>query len=428
MQLYSKIGINKITISIVFLLTVKLSMVYGQNNNSPYSQLGLGDLEKSNFDRGSSMGHCGVALQSGKYFFTSNPASLAMLDDKFFTLEMAVSNKNITYKGNSIKENSNKTSDAQWKKLMFGMKLKPYWGGAIGILPYSNSNYSFQSPKSIDGQSQTVPALYQGTGSVNNFFLTNSFKINKKLAIGINSSYYFGQLSQSESLFTGVSGLADSPLVTTRNINIGSVRFKTGIQYSFNFLKNFKATLGATYSKNGNFKGNKELTVNNGNTIIKNEKNFGVNYYYAPNDITTGFAINQADRFTYSFEYGFQDWSKSNSKGIGYEIVNADRKSIGFEYSKKQTFRNLKYEKYCLQAGGFERNTYIKVNGQQIKEAGITFGMGMNAIKSNLGVQLSFEIGRRGATESGLIQENYFQVCLITSYRDFWFVKAKQYD
>ena len=38
-----------------------------QNNTSPYSLIGIGDIEKSSFDRTSGMGHAGVALSSNRY-------------------------------------------------------------------------------------------------------------------------------------------------------------------------------------------------------------------------------------------------------------------------------------------------------------------------------------------------------------------------
>jgi hypothetical protein len=56
---------NKVTSISVFFAIVVASLgskqAMAQNNTSPYSMLGIGDLEKSNFDRTSGMGHAGVA-------------------------------------------------------------------------------------------------------------------------------------------------------------------------------------------------------------------------------------------------------------------------------------------------------------------------------------------------------------------------------
>ena len=60
-----------------------------QNNSSPYSIIGIGDIEKSSFDRTSGMGHAGVALSSNRYIYQANPASYAALDQHFFHFEAA---------------------------------------------------------------------------------------------------------------------------------------------------------------------------------------------------------------------------------------------------------------------------------------------------------------------------------------------------
>lgn len=66
---------------------VNSSNVFAQNNASPYSIVGIGDIEKSSFDRTSAMGHAGVALSSdatNRFLYHANPASYSGLQDKFF--------------------------------------------------------------------------------------------------------------------------------------------------------------------------------------------------------------------------------------------------------------------------------------------------------------------------------------------------------
>ena len=50
---------------------------FAQNTASPYSILGIGDIEKSYFDKTSAMGHAGIALTSDRSVLLSNPASLS---------------------------------------------------------------------------------------------------------------------------------------------------------------------------------------------------------------------------------------------------------------------------------------------------------------------------------------------------------------
>ncbi|MFY8128077.1 MAG: hypothetical protein ACOVMM_06845, partial [Chitinophagaceae bacterium] len=50
-----------------------------QNNSSPYSIMGIGDIEKSSLDRTSGTGHAGVAMYSDRYMIAANPASYVNL-------------------------------------------------------------------------------------------------------------------------------------------------------------------------------------------------------------------------------------------------------------------------------------------------------------------------------------------------------------
>lgn len=415
---------NKIIFSFLTALFA-CSIVCAQNNNSPYSILGLGDLEKSSFDRTSGMGHCGLALSSNRFFYNANPASYAALDDKFFTAEMSARFKSVKYSGTPITSASSQSSDLQWKKIIIGIKAKPYWGSAMGLMPFSTVNYSFSSTKTLQGGGYTVPAYYDGNGSVNQFLWSNAIKLPFGFSVGLNSAYLFGQLTQSETIDAGIS---DSVLVTTRKILVGTAYFKPGFQYQKTVNPRVKICLGGTMALKTNINGNKQLLVTDGNTIVKNDKNYAAKDYVLPTDLAWGLALKIRDKYTWALDYTQQNWGNTNQRGFGYSLINSNRTGIGFEYAQKQHFREVTFERTWLQAGAFAGNSYLMVNGEQLKDYGITLGGGFNAIRSNLGLQIQLEIGRRGTTNKGLVQENYTQVSLIASYRDFWFVKAKQYD
>lgn len=71
----------------LFLLAGSIQSVRAQNNTSPYSIIGIGDIEKSSFDRSSGMGHAGLALSSKQFFYQANPAAFSSIDEHFFYFE-----------------------------------------------------------------------------------------------------------------------------------------------------------------------------------------------------------------------------------------------------------------------------------------------------------------------------------------------------
>ena len=115
----------KILVSLVLTLFVTKS-AFCQNNASPYSIIGIGDIEKSYFDRTSSMGHTGLALASdptNRFLYHANPASYSGLQDKFFNFEATARYKGVSYAGSPIgNASSSQSSDLQFKKLVVAMR------------------------------------------------------------------------------------------------------------------------------------------------------------------------------------------------------------------------------------------------------------------------------------------------------------------
>jgi len=398
-----------------------------QNATSPYSIIGVGDIEKSSFDRTSGMGYAGASLSSNRYLYHANPASYSALDDKFFTIEISSRFKHVNYEGKSISSDfaSIGSSDLQMKKIAIALKIKPSWAISMGILPYSTTNYSFIGTKNIQGSDLVLPASYEGSGGINQFYFANSFKVNKSLRWGIQMNYLFGQFLQEETLS---SGLTNADLTTSKNVFIGKINFKSGIQYQKKLSNKWQLLLGSTAELKTNFNANTTTTVKDGTTILSETEKFDNNFFTIPATYKTSIGLKLKDTYTFVTDYSFQNWTAEKYKGLGYTLVNSNTLAFGVEYSKKLKFRNGSFERFFLQAGSFYNNSYVRMSNEQIKDIGFTIGGGIHSLKNNLGIQMNVELGRRGTTNKGLIRENYSQFNLTFSYRDFWFVKVKRYD
>lgn len=421
----------------IFLILVMGSVLSGffiqanaQNNSSPYSMIGIGDIEKSSFDRTTGMGHAGVALSSGRFIYQVNPASYAALDQHFFHFEASARFKYVSYTGTPISDiSNNKSNDLQFKKVNLGTKITPRWAIGLGLNPYSTVNYSFAGEKPIQGSNLFASAYYSGTGSTNMAFLTNSFVINKNLNIGLQTSYLFGQIEERETL----SGqLTDSAVITNRNISVGQARFKLGVQYQAKLNKLWNIAAGGTISNKTDLKANYNLRAVSGNTILLENEYYKTTYFTLPLSYQAGGAVTYRNAFTLALDYQYEGWRETNYSGVSYVLDNSQRFSGGFEFSKKSSYMNQLYEKYFLQTGLFYSNSYLRINGIQLKDYGLTFGAGAELSRtplSSLAIQGAIELGVRGTTEKGLIRERYTQFTLSLCYRDFWFSrKMKRYE
>jgi len=416
---------KKIILNLAFLFCLQ-RIVIAQNNNSPYSMYGIGDIEQSSFDRTSGMGHAGMALSSNRFLNNSNTASLANLDDFFFNFELDTRLKLVTYTGNPISNSSGQSSDMQIKKVSIAMKIKPKWGVGIGLLPYSSSNYSFYDTKNLVGNNASLPAYYEGTGSINHFYIATGYKVSKNLSLGLQASYLFGQLNQSETLATGYG--IDSSLVTTRKAIVSSPLFKPSFQYNTRINRKWRLYLGGTATLKTTISPTYNLSVNYGYSTVSTNNDFKSHDIILPAQYSGSIAARLKDKFTFAVDYSFQNWSNQNYKGISYQLVDSRKLAFGFEVSDKKTFKDLTFEKQFFQTGVFVNNSYLQISGQQIGSYGATIGYGTNFLRSNLSLQIGLEAGKRGTVTQGLIEETYGQLNFIFSYRDYWFVKIKRFD
>jgi hypothetical protein len=78
-------------------------------------------------------------------------------------------------------------------------------------------------------------------------------------------------------------------------------------------------------------------------------------------------------------------------------------------------------------AGLHYEKTGLNINNESINEFGISFGLGLPVGSFFSNANLGFEIGKRGTTNSNLIQENFVNFQLSLSLNDRWFRKRK-YD
>jgi hypothetical protein len=414
-------------------LTALAFNAHAQNNTSPYSVAGIGDIETSYFDRTAGMGNTGLALSSGRFLYQANPASFAWLDDHFFHFEASARFKAVNYSGVSSNTggNSASSSDLQFKKIVAAIKVKPRWGLSAGLLPFSSVNYSFYAPKPIQGSSSTALAYYQGTGSTNLFYITNSYKVSKNFSLGLQTSYLFGQVEQQETVSTSA---VDSALITQRNGALSNLHFKLGLQYKTKVSKNLVLSAGATGSLQTKLRNDYTLMVSYGPGTLVNNQLYKNNYFTLPVMYAGGLAATLKDKYTFAVDYSFQNWGNGNTSGVSYNLVNSSRTSGGFEYAKKIRYTNpsnnqiLSIDRFFYQAGAFYNNGYARFSGQQINSYGFTLGAGLNSLKNSLGVMGALEVGQRGTTANGLVQEKYVQFTVTLSYRDVWFRAKKFFD
>jgi len=421
----------KQSILLALLALVSVRMM-AQNNDVPYSQLGLGDLDDGYYNRTTGLANTGIAYRSNRFLINNNPASFSGLNNQYFTMETALRGQYISYAGTQVNVASTESADVTFRKLVLGIKLTKHWGSSIGLLPYSTQNYEFEAPYYVAGTTTQIAVNYfQGHGSVNRAYWANSYEFFHHLSIGVDASYIFGQLNQNNIIQNVANGA--TLVSSTNNVNLQNLYFTYGMQLYGRIGKSWNYSIGGTYSaKAALLASTTQLVLNNDSVVIQNNQN-QEGYMYLPEAWGLGIALTAKQKYTFVADYRYQNWNGVSNlntyPGQGYNIVSAQRGSVGFEISKKKVIANTYLvELSYIQTGLYYENSYLQINGQQIKDYGVTAGFGVNSLKSPLTYNLVFQYGIKGTTQNNLIRENYADVTFILNFGQIWYTKGKKFE
>lgn len=406
----------------VLILTTAFK-TYAQNISSPYSILGIGDIEDSYFNRTSGMANTGIAYRSPYFLLSNNPASYSALQDQFFMIEASARGKIVSYYANNLNSTANQTRDFSVERISVGIKVNKWWGSSIGLTPFSTSNYAFSDKKVIQGTNSFVYADYEGTGGINKAYWENGVRLGKHFSVGVSTSFLFGSLNQKEVLAGTASTTA---ITTTKNIFLRNLYMSYGAQYFTKITSKWDLALGATYANKTNLAAEYNNTITSGSTTIEDKvtKN---DYFRMPNMYGAGIAITNNKKLTILADYRYQDWSSVKYSGNGYSLKTSQRTSIGFELAKMRQVWPIPIEKIFYQAGLFYTDSYLSLRNEQLKDMGVSAGVGFHSKRSTLSYLVNFEYGIRGTKAQNLIQERYGKITLTLSYKDFWYTKGQKY-
>ena len=397
--------------------------IVAQNVSSPYSIIGIGDLENSYFNRTTGMANTGIAYQNDKYITLNNPASLGNLQNQLFLVELAARGKLVNYSGSGV-GTSTSGKDFAVERFSMGIRVNKWWGSAVGFMPFSTSNYYFTGSTSLQGTATTLPEQVAGYGGVNRYFFSNGFRISRHLTVGVTTSFLAGSLTQQDTL---VSPDLSTGIFSTKDVYLRNWYFDYGIQYYLPINKKWQVNLGATYAQRTSLRAQTSALVTDEKGDTLTNQVVSNTFFTLPYYTGFGIALIKDNKLSFLADYRHQDWASLKVSGLNYSLVNSNRYSLGTEYSKQKTYMNLAYEMFHLQAGIFYDQSYLKIGNQQIHTEGFTLGAGFNSKRSTLSYHFAFEYGKTGSANS-VIKENYQSFTIGLSYKDFWNTRGKKYD
>jgi len=427
MSLYSRIGIITLAITLGWSCT-NLAKAQGLGN-SPYSSLGMGEFYGDAYSDNTGMGGAGVASGSGFQVNNLNPA--LWVRNRFTTLDVGLVGQ---YKDISSGNLNQRNAGGNLAYLSLSFPITTRWVIGANLKPYSFIDFENTFTRPVSGSPGVAQYTVSGKGGINKASLVNSFQIGRYVSLGLESSYFFGNVRRASDVMLFVNGGASDYIVSLNERSTYSdVAFRAGGSVRIPLKKENKLNLnlGGAYSFSTSLNATKttsfELTqgsfpVVNPDTL---ENNLGSSTK-VPEQYQVGATLEWPFKLTVSVDYSHQSWSQYRGLGnVNQELEDVNRLHVGAEYIPK--FASLNYFDNVRYRIGFSTgNTPYVVGNTKVNDTnvslGFTFPMGRGYANF---LSVGLVGGQRGTNSGGAIRERYGRVVLGITLLERWFEKRR---
>lgn len=408
-------------------LTVFAGVTIAQNNtNSPYTRYGFGDLSDQSFGNSKAMGGIAFGLRDGAQINPLNPASYTAIDSLTFLFEGGISLQNMNLSSGGVKLNA-KNSSFDYLAMQF--RLAPWMAMSIGLLPYSSVGYTVSD---VQVKDDLYSRSFSGDGGTRQLYAGVGVKVLKNLSVGVNASYFWGDITRSRTVIYPSTSTAYS-YIEQNTLSISDYKLDFGAQYTQNFGKKHAVTFGAVYSPK--HKLNNSLNVaTQVSTVTSTDLDAT---FELPNTFGAGVTYNYDKRLTVGMDYSRQQWSKVKSEintrdlnlqedfNQTYAYCDLSKISVGAEFLPNLLARSyFAHVKYRL--GAYYSTPYYKIEGKRAaSEYGITAGFGLPVPRSRSILSISGQFVRVKGKEINMVDENIFRVSIGLTFNDRWFFKRR---
>jgi len=406
---------------LVFLIWIFfLPDVQAQNStSSPLSIFGIGEIEMRDFGRTTAMGSVGIGLRSENFLNRRNPAGITGIDTLRFILDVSAAMKFSEFHTSA---NKGSTNNFNFKSLAIGVRLSKGWTSSVGLSPYSNVGYQLNQQQQVQGTDDRIDAVYSGSGGINKFYWANAYELFRGFSLGITSSFLFGNISHT----------AEEDIITIKDTyNISKTFFDFGMQYSYWFEKHTNIIVGGIYGYQSKLSVERTRLVTSYNSVERNRRLPDLKTFI-PQSYGFGFSIlrnKKAAEWIFAADYQFQKWSvdPSRHKTLTYSDSRLYSAGLQLTPNKGRPDNYMQFMRYMV--GASYNQSYLKVNGYQMVDLSLSFGVGLpfyNQMRQTLSyVNIAVNVGEAATGQRGGITERYILITANMSLIERWFAKYR---
>ena len=426
---------------LVFIAVFAIQCYAQQGTASPYSFYGIGSLTFKGTVENRSMGGLSI-LADSVHVNLRNPASYATKNiegwegSRPIKFSVGGSYSSTNLKSATSADNSSSTT---FDYLALSIPMGKF-GFGFGLLPYTSVGYQLESLNS----NEDLLNRFRGEGGVNKAYLGIGYLISKELSIGVDAHYNFGNIQNSTIEFAYDSD--DVPLFyqsrETNRSDLSGLSLNLGLSYKTMLNESLEFVSGITYTPESNLISKNERLFSTVRINSSTGQELAVNTIEAdlnaaglketelvmPSKYSFGAGIGKPRKWFLGAEYSGQktsDFSNALYSSNATKYEDASTISVGgFFIPRYNAFEGI-FKRSTYRAGVRYEKTGLVINDESINEFGISFGVGLPLGNGISSANFGFEIGKRGTTNNGLIQEDFINFQISLSLADRWFQKQK---
>ncbi len=396
--------------------------------NSPYSYIGMGEIDQNIAPSQLAMGGIGIATSNGIYVNTQNPALLAR--NRYTAFEAGVDMELKTMQDPRQKQ---QLLGGNYKYLLLSLPVSNRWTLAFSLSPYSTIQYETKSYRRLNVLGlDSLIYNYSGQGNISKVGISNGIRIGKGFYVGLETNVLFGNVIRG----VGTQNMSDGQYYKVqleKRMDYAGFAFKAGAAYQTKIGTDLYLNLGTTLDLTSSTNASEisrfviydlgGLNVVNADTVGKSTPFT----QYLPVSTKFGFSLEKAARWTVGMDYSSTNWSKiDNFLGNSGKLPTTYKIAIGGEFIPDFEAVSSYFKRISYRAGfNYATTPYsIVENGKYASETNFTFGLGL-PLRNLSYLNLSYQIGKRGSVTDNGLEEQFHRITLGLTLSDLWFIKQR---
>ena len=414
---------------IVLIFTIVSAPIYSQTVlNSPYSYIGMGEVDQNIAPSQLAMGGIGIATSNGIYVNTQNPALLAR--NRYTAFEAGVY---MELKSMQDARQKQQLLGGNYKYVMLSLPVSNRWTLAFSLSPYSTIQYETKSYRRLNVLGiDSLIYNYSGQGNITKIGISNGVRIGRGFYLGLETNVLFGNVIRG----VGTQNMSDGQYYKVqleKRMDYAGFAFKGGAAYQTKIGTDLYLNLGATLDLTSSTQAteiSRFVTYDLGGLNVVNADTVGKATPFTqhlPVSTKFGFSIEKAANWTIGVDYSTTNWSKiDNFLGNSGTLPTTYKIAIGGEYIPDFEAVSGYMKRISYRAGfNFATTPYsILDNGKYASETNFTFGLGL-PLRNLSFLNLSYQVGKRGSVANNGLEEQFHRLTLGLTLSDLWFIKQR---